>query len=105
MSKHWLVLSFVLLATVAGCTRTSGQSDAETAKSGGKFSRASDSEGPIKAVATVGMVADIVRNVGGKHVEVTQLMGPGVDPHLYKATRDDVGTLMSGEVIFYSGLM
>jgi len=60
---------------------------------------------PIQAAATVGMVADLVRNVGGPHVEVTQLLGPGVDPHLYKATRDDVRTLSSGDIVFYSGLM
>lgn len=59
----------------------------------------------IQAVATVGMVADLVRNVGGLHVHVTQLMGPGVDPHLYKITRDDVRAIFAGEVIFYSGLM
>jgi manganese/zinc/iron transport system substrate-binding protein len=60
---------------------------------------------PIRAVATVGMVADIVRNVGGSHVEVDQLLGAGIDPHLYKATRDDVQTIMSGDIVFYSGLM
>jgi manganese/zinc/iron transport system substrate-binding protein len=32
-------------------------------------------------------------------------MGSGVDPHLYKATRDDVETIMRGDVVFYSGLM
>jgi manganese/zinc/iron transport system substrate-binding protein len=51
------------------------------------------------------MVADVVRNVGGEHVEVTQIMGAGVDPHLYKATRDDVALIAGGDVVFYSGLM
>ena len=60
---------------------------------------------PIQAVATVGMVADLVRHVGGEHLSVTQIMGAGVDPHLYKATRDDVQTIMSGDVVFYCGLM
>ncbi len=60
---------------------------------------------PIKAIATVGMVADIVRNVGDQHVVVTQIMGPGVDPHLYKVNRDDVQTIMDGDLVFYSGLM
>lgn len=60
---------------------------------------------PAKAVATVGMVADIVRNVGGEHVAVTQIMGAGIDPHLYKATRDDVQTIMAADIVFYSGLM
>jgi len=60
---------------------------------------------PLQVVATVGMVADLVRNVGGPHVEVTQLMGPGVDPHLYKITRDDVRAIFGADVIFASGLM
>ena len=60
---------------------------------------------PIRSVATVGMVADIVRNVGGEYVAVEQLMGSGVDPHLYKTTRDDVQKIMSGDIVFYSGLM
>jgi manganese/zinc/iron transport system substrate-binding protein len=51
------------------------------------------------------MVADIVRHVVGSRVEVTQLMGAGVDPHLYKPTRDDVLTIERGDVVFYSGLM
>lgn len=56
-------------------------------------------------VATVGMVADLARQVGGDRVQVTQIMGSGVDPHLYKATRDDVRAIMEGDVVFYSGLM
>jgi manganese/zinc/iron transport system substrate-binding protein len=32
-------------------------------------------------------------------------MGAGVDPHLYKATRDDVSTLMGADIVFSSGLM
>ncbi|MEM9645854.1 MAG: zinc ABC transporter substrate-binding protein [Planctomycetota bacterium] len=60
---------------------------------------------PIKISATVGMVADIVRSVGGEHVAVSQICGSGVDPHLHKTTRDDVLLLMESDMIFYSGLM
>ena len=60
---------------------------------------------PIKIVATVGMVADLVREIGGDRVEVSQICGPGVDPHLYKATRDDVAALSTAEMVFYSGLL
>ena len=60
---------------------------------------------PIKITCTVGMVADVVREIGGPHVAVTQLMGPGVDPHLYKATTDDVTALSSADMVIYSGLM
>lgn len=59
----------------------------------------------IKAAATIGMVADLVKQVGGVRVEVDQLMGPGVDPHLYKPAASDVTRLARADVIFYSGLM
>lgn len=61
-------------------------------------------DGRINAVATIGMLADVVRNVGGDRVAVTQLMGAGIDPHLYRATEGDVITLTEAEIIFYSGL-
>ncbi len=53
---------------------------------------------PIRVVATTGMVGDLVRNVGGERVEVVTLMGPGVDPHLYKASADDVVQLQRSVV-------
>jgi len=59
---------------------------------------------PIGVVCTIGMVADLVRHVGGEHVKVTPLMGEGVDPHLYKASPGDVAALNGADVIFYSGL-
>jgi len=61
-------------------------------------------DGAIRVVATTGMVGDITRSVGGKRVHVDQLMGPGVDPHLYRATEGDVTSLTRAEIIFYNGL-
>lgn len=58
----------------------------------------------LDAVATTGMVADAVRQIGGERVGVTGLMGPGVDPHLYKASAGDVRSLASADIIFYNGL-
>lgn len=58
---------------------------------------------PIQVVCTTGMVADLVRNVGGDHVQVTTLMGAGVDPHLYKTTTGDVQQLDRADMIFFSG--
>ncbi|MCI0684181.1 MAG: zinc ABC transporter substrate-binding protein [Gemmataceae bacterium] len=59
---------------------------------------------PIKAVGTTGMVADLVRNVGGEHVEVHQLLGADIDPHVYKPTDKDTSRLAGADIIFYSGL-
>lgn len=61
-------------------------------------------DGLVNVVATTGMVADVAREVGGERVRVTPLMGPGVDPHLYKASEGDVRRLNGAEVIFYTGL-
>ncbi|MEX2581205.1 MAG: zinc ABC transporter substrate-binding protein [Verrucomicrobiales bacterium] len=58
-----------------------------------------------RVAATVGMIADIVRQVAGEHAEVTGIIGEGVDPHLYKPTSVDVKELQAADVIFYNGLM
>ena len=59
---------------------------------------------PIRAVCTTGMVADLVKNVGGALVEVDQILGADVDPHTYKATTADVSKIGKADVIFYNGL-
>jgi manganese/zinc/iron transport system substrate-binding protein len=51
------------------------------------------------------MVADIVQQVAGERAEVTNIIGEGVDPHLYKPTRGDVARLLRADVVFYSGLL
>jgi manganese/zinc/iron transport system substrate-binding protein len=56
-----------------------------------------------KAVATVGMLADVAENVAGDCVAVETMMGPGTDPHLYKASAGDVRLLFSADAILYAG--
>lgn len=58
----------------------------------------------VRVTTTTGMVADIVKHVGADRVEVVSLMGPGVDPHLYKPSSADVVKLDRADVIFYNGL-
>jgi manganese/zinc/iron transport system substrate-binding protein len=60
--------------------------------------------GGVKVVATTNIVGDLVRTIGGPQVDVEALMGPGIDPHLYKASAGDVRRMSSAEAIFYSGL-
>jgi len=60
---------------------------------------------PLRVVATTAMVADLVRQVAGDRAEVTGLMGPGVDPHLYKPTAADIVRLQRADVIFFNGLV
>lgn len=59
---------------------------------------------PLHVVATTGMVADAVREVGGDRVEVVALMGPGVDPHLYRATASDIAKMARADAVFWHGL-
>ena len=58
----------------------------------------------LRVVATIGMITDIVKNVGGPRVEVTGIVEPGVDPHFYNPTPKDVQKLGSAHIIFYNGL-
>lgn len=73
------------------------------------FSLAEDKEivgaNELNVVATTGMIADVVRGVGGELTQVMQLMNSGVDPHLYKPTRQDMLYLSRADIVFYNGLM
>jgi len=60
---------------------------------------------PRRVVCTTGMVADLARSVLGPGAQVQTLMGPGVDPHLYKPSRDDVARIMASELVVSNGLM
>ena len=59
---------------------------------------------PVRVVTTTNFITDLAQQVGGKRVQVTGLMGPGVDPHLYKASAGDVRRLAQADVVFYGGL-
>ncbi|MEO1652152.1 MAG: zinc ABC transporter substrate-binding protein [Bacteroidota bacterium] len=55
-------------------------------------------------LTTTGMIADITQNICGDRIEVKAMMGPGVDPHLYKATREDLTLLRKADMVLYNGL-
>ncbi|HAA12983.1 MAG TPA: manganese transporter [Cytophagales bacterium] len=63
-----------------------------------------ESSNRLKVVTTTGMLGDAVRNIVGDSAEVVSLMGPGVDPHLYKATQGDLTQLNRADLIIYNGL-
>ncbi len=58
----------------------------------------------ISVVATTGMIADAVAEIGGEHVEVRALMGPGVDPHAYRQTRSDIVAMTRADLVLWHGL-
>lgn len=87
--KKWMGIAALTLMLAACNEETSTNEGAEKERN---------------VVATTGQIADAVKIIGGENLTVTTLMGPGVDPHLYKATQGDMTKLDNAEVIFYNGL-
>ena len=58
----------------------------------------------LQIVCTTGMIGDAIQRIAGDRAQVTTLMGPGVDPHLYKATQGDLRKLSEADLIFFNGL-
>lgn len=70
----------------------------------GKVQDKKSQNGRLNIVTTTGIIEDAVINIVGDSADVTALMGPGVDPHLYKATQGDLQKLTGADIIFYNGL-
>lgn len=86
---HRLILSAVLLLAVFALTSIH-QADAQDDR--------------LKIVATTTQASDLVRIIAGDLVELTPLMGAGVDPHLYKPTESDIAAMNNADLVIYSGL-
>lgn len=84
-----LIIALILCATLFSC-------QSETSDTTGQKN--------LNIVCTTGMIGDAVHNIVGDSSEVITLMGPGVDPHLYKVTQSDIKKLLNADVIFYNGL-
>ncbi|GGO02456.1 metal ABC transporter solute-binding protein, Zn/Mn family [Saccharibacillus kuerlensis] len=87
---YMLIPLFVTLM-LAGCSGSTG-------------AQGMSEDGRLLVTATTGMIADAAKEIGGEYVEVTTLMGPGVDPHLFKASQGDIRKLDRAAVVFYGGL-
>jgi len=62
------------------------------------------SDYPFKVTATIGMIADVAREIAGEHADVVNLIGEGIDPHAFMATKGDIDLLDQSDLIFYNGL-
>ena len=74
------------------------------AESFGGHGKATKVKKTLTVVATTSMLADAARTIVGDHIAVHGLMGPGVDPHLYRARESDVHTLAAADMVIYNGL-
>ena len=55
-------------------------------------------------VATFSILGDLVREIGGKHIALTTLVGPDGDAHVYKPTPADARAVSGAKVLFVNGL-
>jgi zinc/manganese transport system substrate-binding protein len=60
-------------------------------------------QAPVKAVASFSILADMVRNVGGEQVEVTTLVGPDGDAHVYQPSPADARAIAEAQVVVVNG--
>jgi manganese/zinc/iron transport system substrate-binding protein len=90
MQRTMLIFALAMAVVVSAC---------QPAASGGDLA-----ERQVRVVTTIGMIADVAGNIGGERVQVISLMGPGIDPHLYKASEGDLARMQQADVIFYNGL-
>ncbi len=61
-------------------------------------------DGKFKVVTTTTLAGDLVKQIGKDHINIEYLMGPGVDPHLYKASAGDVAKMENADMVVYGGL-
>ena len=93
-----LIILALLMAACGGSAP--GESTSEQAGEGVY------SDGAFKIVATTTQAFDIatILTTGVENVEITPLMGAGVDPHLYQPTESDIAAMNEADMVIYSGL-
>lgn len=87
MRRVTLITLLIMGVLLAGCSASAQPGD-----------------GRLKVVATTGQIGDAVKNIAGERVQLTTLLGPGIDPHTYVATEGDLFTFQEADVILYNGL-
>ena len=90
-----LCLLVLLLMVAGGCEKENSKGPANANRT---------TEKKLRVAATISMITDIVENICRDRIDVTGIVGEGVDPHLYKPTAGDVERLKGSEIIFYNGL-
>jgi ABC-type Zn uptake system ZnuABC Zn-binding protein ZnuA len=103
--RRWagLVLVAVLLP-IAGCTVVPAQALATESAPQVLHPIALAPGERLRVLATTSIVADVVAAVGGSRIEVSALVPPGVDPHAFEPTPQDVRSVADAQVVFENGL-
>lgn len=100
--RRWFLVLAACFACLGGCGQ---REDGQAPEGPGVTGAAGAADHAYRVVCTVGMITDVVRQVAGQRAEVVGMLGPGVDPHIYRPTRDDSALLASADIVFYNGYM
>jgi ABC-type Zn uptake system ZnuABC Zn-binding protein ZnuA len=97
----WLAVAVLLGAVLSAC---GSQPEPEQPRDPAQLEPISLSgEEKLNVIATTNIVGDVVRIVGGDQIELTTLMGIGIDPHSYVPTPSDSAAIHDAHVVFASG--
>jgi zinc/manganese transport system substrate-binding protein len=59
---------------------------------------------PLKVVASFTVIADLARNVGGDRVDITTIVGPNGDAHVYEPSPADAVSMAKADIVLVNGL-
>lgn len=58
----------------------------------------------LQVVTSFSILADLTHQVGGEHIQITNMVGPDADAHTYEPTPDDAKALLKAKLIIKNGL-
>lgn len=91
MKVRWLAMAAVPVLLMTGCSPDPG--------------RPAASDGRVQVVASTNVYGDIVRQIGGSHVDVTSILSdPNVDPHGYESNVKNAAAVSDAQLVVQNGL-
>lgn len=88
--KSFTILLLLLLISLTACSKSEQRSKKKDDRK--------------QVLCTIGMISDLVREVGQDKVCVKTLIKEDLDPHSYELVKGDDEKLISADLIFYNGL-
>jgi zinc/manganese transport system substrate-binding protein len=58
----------------------------------------------VKVVASFSILGDLVKNIGGSHVDVVDIVGPNGDPHVFDPSPKDASLIADARIVVVNGL-
>lgn len=94
---HWVFCYFIALILLSGCSSDHKQRQAH-------FQQWIQNNGKVKVLSTTAIINDLVKQVGGDHVDTIVLIQGELDPHSYQLVKGDDEKLAAAQIIFFNGL-